>query len=317
MIIGEIKNTEQGAEEVKRFVGIAPVTILTLNPNKKELSEILDREIEEEPVYIGEVEYTNPVTGQVSNIKSVRLDFWLRNEELDITTKVSFRLIDTPFISKSGKCKVIDKYGRTAWVTAEEFKNKEVPMYASGPARIDKGYKTCMKNEEELIEFLKYYFGIADVERYKADTKEWVMIDKLDSALIQLDKTKEYFKGDVTEIKNVLKIAKANKVKVLLGTRIVDGNKYQTVFTGKFMRNSSNSTKMLERALKDAKENGRYTSTVFAIQPAKEYIEEATATFAKEEVFENPFASQEDTTDVTKITQSTEQVQSNEEKLPF
>lgn len=174
-----------------------------------------------------------------------------------------------------------------------------------------------MKNEEELIEFLKYYFGISDVERYKSETKEWVIIDKLDSALIQLDKTKDYFKGDVSEIKNVLKLAKANKVKVLLGTRIVDGNKYQDVFTSKFMRNSSNSTKMIEKALNEAKENGRYQSTVFAIQQAKEYVEEATATFTQEEVFENPFAASTPTTEVPVATQPMEPVQAEDEKLPF
>lgn len=289
MAFGEIKNTEVSVQSFTRYIGIMPVKVLAVNPNKKELTEIYGREFTEEPNYLGEVEYEHPVTKQVSKVKTVRVEFIVANEELDFKGKVSFYLTDTPWISTSGKCKVIDKYGRTAWVTAEQFQNKEIPQYANGPANISSDYTPCMRNQEELIEFLKYYFGIPEVMRY--DNGTWVEVDDTTSCEVYLEKIKDYFKGDVSEIKNAIATATANKIKVLVGIKMTNGNTYQDIYTGKFMRNNAVSTKQLEKSVKDTQTAGGYANTLFNVGEVTVWdgshpnVAEAAPTVA------NPFAS--------------------------
>lgn len=294
MAFGEIKNTEVSAQSFTRYIGIMPVKVLAVNPNKKELSEIYGREIAEEPNYLGEAEYEHPITKKVSKVKTARLEFIVGNEELDFKGKVSFYLMDTPWVSTSGKCKVIDKYGRTAWVTSEQFQNKEVPMYANGKANISQEYVTCMRNQEELIEFLKYYFGIPEVMRY--DNGTWVEVDDPSNCEVYLEKIKDYFKGDVSEIKNAIATASQNKIKVLVGVKIVNDNTYQDIYTGKFMRNNSVSTKQIEKAIKDTQSNGGYPNTLFnvgevtvwnGVHPNAQQPVAETSTF-------NPFSTKEE-----------------------
>ena len=41
---------------IKRYTGVAPVKILSSNPNKAELEKLFDTTLENEPEYIGEIE---------------------------------------------------------------------------------------------------------------------------------------------------------------------------------------------------------------------------------------------------------------------
>ena len=152
--------------EIKRYVGIAPVQIVAINPTKKELETIYNTTIEKEPEYLGGVERDG------KNIPYVRIDFIVRTNPdksngIEMTTKTSFFIRKMFMTNKDNtKVKVVDKYGRTAWVTQDEFKNKLVPQYANGPARIDNNYRALYAGEEELLAFIKNYLGINDVDEY-------------------------------------------------------------------------------------------------------------------------------------------------------
>lgn len=288
MAIGTTKDTTQGAVDFKKYIGVATVRVLAVNPTAKELSAIYGREVEKEPEYIGTAEWEHPVTGEKKMVKSIRLDFILNNEELDLTTKMSFFFQQTPFISKDGKCQVIDKFGRTAWVTSEQFKNKEIPVYSNGPARIDAGYKTAYKNEESLIKFFRKLFGVPEVDTYKSDTGTWETIADTESALMSIDSWDKIFADDLSEIKSYLNIAPDNKVKVLLGIRTKDGVEYQDVYNAEFMSNKARQIpKSLINSVEDSQRNGMYPNTYFVLTDVQEYSNALTTKSVSKE--EDPF----------------------------
>lgn len=293
MAFGQVNNTaEVFNKEVTRYVGVLPVEVIAVNPNKKQLGEIYGREPEKEPSYIGEEEYEHPITKQKLIVKTARIDFIIRNEELNFLSKVTFFLRDTPWISNTGKCKVIDKFGRTAWVTNGQFSANEIPMYSNGPARIDSKYQTSYRNEEELVKFIKYYLGIPDVDKY-IDGK-WVERENPEDSIISLDKIKDYFNGDFRELEQVIELGKFNRIKVLAGVKIKDGNTYQDVYAGDFVRNSSNNYNQLFKNIQSTQANGGYSNSIFyvgtpAITNAKPW-EGINPTNTAQDNY-NPFAS--------------------------
>lgn len=263
MAFGKIQGTAKAAgRSFPKYTGIAPVKIVAFNPTAKELSELLGREIKEELVYTGKSDYKHPVSGVESKVDSARLTFWLSNEDLGILTNVTFNLLATSFVSKSGSVKVIDEYGRTAWVTEEQFKEKVIPTYSSGPARISKEYKKCLKNQEELITFLKFYLGIPNVEAMYNGV--WNTNDNPKDCVISLDGLQDYFKGNFKEIKDILTTATDNMVKVVLGVKLTEGKTYQDVYNGTFIRNFTTKYDYAKKHVEEAQTNGRYPNTIFS-----------------------------------------------------
>jgi len=294
MAFGEIKNTGEVKEgfSSKKYVGIMPVEVIAVNPSSAKLTEIYGREMEA-PEYTGKTEYTHPVKGDVTTIKTARIDLILQNKEYDFLHRLTFFLQDTPWVSKEGKCQVIDKFGNTTWVTEEQFKKNEIPVLANGrQVTITTPYTPALRNEETLIKFLKYYFGIQDSHNYENET--WVLKQDTSRCEAKLDKIKNYFNGDFSELIELFKLASFNKIKVLLGVKLSEGKTYQDVFTSEFMRNNSNSVRNLQRAVESAHSRGGYPNTLFKyFGEAKEYTPEAT--LSSRDPFEapavNPFKS--------------------------
>ena len=63
------------ALEIKRYVGVAPIYILDVNPNKTKLSELFGRDIENEPEYINKV----TVGEDKHEVENVRFDESIMN----------------------------------------------------------------------------------------------------------------------------------------------------------------------------------------------------------------------------------------------
>ena len=146
-------STEGGS--VKRYIGVASVFVLGVNPSKSELEKLYNHTIDNEPTYVGETE----INGE--KVAQVRIDFIVKadpekyldsnNQPLDFVSKVSLFVANTYKYNKDKtKVQVRDKYGRFAWVTVEQAKNHEIPMYSNGPANLDKAYKPAYVGEEEL-----------------------------------------------------------------------------------------------------------------------------------------------------------------------
>ena len=262
---------------IKRYIGVAPVFVLAVNPNKEQLEKLYDTQLENAPEYVSEVE----VGEDKHKVPNVRLDFIVKTDAekcggVEFLTKVAFFIRkEYRYNRDQTKVQIIDKYGRTAWVTVEQAKNHEIPVYKNGPANIDKDYRPAYHGEEELTNFIKAYLNIPNVMKYVNNT--WVMVDKPEDCEARLESITDYFKGNFKELRDVISLQPNNKVKVLFGVRTTDDNKqYQAVYNQMFLKNNITDYSRLDKDLQERKAAGAYPTTEFTVGDLKEYNVEAT-----------------------------------------
>ena len=279
---------------VKRYIGVASVFVLGVNPLKEELEKFYGRTLDNAPEYLGEAEVGD------AKVPQARLDFIVKadpekyldehNQPLNFVSKVSLFIRRAYRYNKDNtKVQVIDKYGRTAWVTVEQAKAHEVPVYSNGPANIDKNYRPAYIGEEELIKFLIAYLNIPSCQRY-VDGK-WVMndADKLSDSEASLEHIEDYFKGDFSELKTIIGYQPNNKLKVLFGVRNTDDNKqYQTVYTRMFLKNGVSDYSKLDKDVKETQNSGALSTSEFDCTELHEYVVEST-NFGEGGVGDAPF----------------------------
>ena len=267
------KKTTDGGE-IKRYAGVASCFVLDVNPNAARLSELYGREIEKEPVYI------NAVESNGKNVEVIRIDFIVKADpavhKVNFTQKVSFFVRNEYRTNKPDapvrKVQVIDKYGRTAWVTKEECKAHTIPQYKDGPARLDADYRPAYTGEEELTTFIKNYLNIPNVDKYNSKTGMWSMVANPEDSEARLEHVANYFKGDISELKTVIALQPENKVKILFGVRTNDdGKMYQDAFTHMTLKNYVASFDGLRKAVDEQKSLGRYANTEFVINDFTEF----------------------------------------------
>lgn len=271
----------EASENIKRYWGVAPVKILAVNPSKAELETIFGHPIEKDPVYTG--------IREDSQVHYARIEFVVKVEEKDVNfiSKINFFIDKTLYGNKDKtKCQIIDKYGDTAWATIEEVKNKAIPQYANGPAAIDADYHAVCKGEAELTNFIRTYLCLESSRVWDSNTFTWVTNPKREEGC--LDRVKDYFDGDFSELKEVIKMVPDNKVKVLFGVRTTDDNKqYQDVYNRMFLRNNQRKLDYLRDDVAKAKAAGAYSHTEFGpngnISTIAEYVVTPTEFSAKEE----------------------------------
>ena len=272
------KGTEsKEGNAVKRYIGVAPVFVLAVNPSKSELEKLYNTQLENDPEYLSEVE----VGEDKHKVQNVRLDFIVKTDAekcggIEFTTKASFFIRNEYRYNKDQtKVQVIDKYGRTAWVTIEQAKAHEIPVYKNGPANIDKGYRPAYHGEEELTKFIKAYLGISNVMKYVNNT--WVMVDNPEDCEARLEDIAEYFKGNFKELRDVIALQPNNKVKILFGVKTTDDNKqYQAIYNQMFLKNVTTDYSKLDENLQERKAAGAYPTTEFTVCDLKEYNVEST-----------------------------------------
>ena len=264
------KQTTDGAS-VARYIGVAPVYVLGVNPTKSELEGFYNTSLDKEPEY----------TGNKDNVPFVRIDFIVKTDaprakEIDLTTKVSFFLRREKRVNRDNtKVQVIDKYGRTAWVTNEQLKAHEIPMYTNGPANLDADYRPVYNGEEKLTDFIKTYLNISNVQKYVNGA--WVMVDNPQDCEARLEHIEDYFKGNFQELKGIIAMQPNNKVKALFGVRASDGGSlYQDVYTDMFLRNNASDYSRLDKDVQERKNAGAYPNSLFTICELREYTVEAT-----------------------------------------
>lgn len=263
------------SEGKKLYVGVGSFFVKGVNLNKKELGEIFGSERDEEPKYLAE----RTIAG-VGTFPQVRIDFVVstdpeKNNGIDKTFIVPFFLTKR-FIkgSQSGKTQVIDKYGRTSWVTDEQLAAHAIPTSKNGvPLNIDSDYRPLYDGEENLTNFLKAYLNIPGVEKW-ANGKVVGLIDNPADAEARLNDSdiQKFFTGDFSVLKELLTYQPNNKVKLLLGVRTTDENRqYQAFFTEMPMKSSVSRFDKLESTLIERKENGAYQTTEFEVCELKEF----------------------------------------------
>ena len=263
---------------VKRYIGVAPVFILAVNPSKTELEKLYDTELENAPEYVGETEIGQE--GDKHNVPQVRLDFIVQTDPdksngIDMKTKVSIFLVkEVKYNRDNSKVQVINKYGETTWLPIEDAKAGRVPENLSWFEPAD--FRPAFIGEEELTGFIKAYLNIPN-KSYRKKNGEVVELKDKSEAEARLDKIQDYFKGDFSELKNVIALQPKNKVKCMFGVRTTDDNKqYQTVYTQKFLKNNITDYSKLDKELQERKNAGAYPTTEFSTCDLKEYTVEST-----------------------------------------
>ena len=180
-----------------------------------------------------------------------------------------------PAYNKDGsKVQVINKYGETTWLPIEHAKAGTVPESLSWFEPAD--FRPALIGEEELTNFIKIYLNIPN-KSYRKKNGEVVELKDKSEAEARLDKIQDYFKGDFSELRNVIALQSKNKVKCLFGIKTTDDNKmYQAVYTQKFLRNNTTDYSKLDAEVQERKQNGAYPNTEFFIGDLKEYTVEPT-----------------------------------------
>lgn len=270
MAFGKVAQSTE-AVEIKRYIGVAPVKVLAVNPDKATLEKYFNTTLENEPAY----------TGNNEGIKYARIDFLVQTDAekcgVDMITRLSFYIRDEKRYNRDKtKIQVIDEYGRTAWVTADEFKEKRIPIYSNGNvANISNNYRACRNGEEYLTNFVRTYLNIPNVMRYVNNT--WVMIENPADAECRFDNIKDWFDGKFTDIKDINTLMPENKVKVLFGVKNAEnGNQYQDFYNRMFLSNGTSRYERLQKDVTTSLQNGSYPNTEFEICAIKEYVVNAT-----------------------------------------
>ena len=270
-----------GAPEFKKYIGVASVNVLCVNPDNAKLQmygwEVPDGT--EEPKYVVTTERDGkPVTStrirllvQIQDLEDkpiVPLDFWISH--------------DVRQNADGTKGMIIDNYGRTAWGTREEIRARKIPQYANGMANISSDYRMCHRGEEELVSFIFKYLNITPLQLFSKKANGY--IDTKNPGKFAFDDWQKLCNGDVSELEGYLKLQPQNQVKVILGIKTNEDNKsYQTFLNGRFISNLSKPDQntgeytTAKNIIAKYFEGHSNSSLMFSAEPVKEWSQTATS----------------------------------------
>jgi hypothetical protein len=195
------------------YTGIAPVSVVAVNPSLDELSD-LGINLRNEPEYkvtLNEEDYN-------------KLVFWLKSDVpgLSFTTRFEILMQSKHRASKDGsKFMWANNIGQTTW-------SADVPAYDWWKNK-DKTRKAYV-GEDTLINFAKAWANVANGGEVSFDTIDAIA------------------EGDVRELQEYVKVLSANKLRVLVGVK--DG-KYQAVYNRHFGRLKPMRDDMFIKALNE------------------------------------------------------------------
>lgn len=274
------------SQSYKRYIGIAPMFIKAVNPNKTEHEEIFSTTLNEDPVYVTEQQDNEGTVYKNARISVVfKPDEKTIGFEMPYVTMALFIQNRPRYNSDKTKVQIIDKYGRTSWATVEEVKNHKIPYGKNGqPLNIDSDYRPAFVGEEDLTNFVKTYLCIPEISFWNPTTRTWGVNEKVkpEECECRFDNLKNIFNGDFSEIQEALSFQPTNKVKVMLGVRsdAQSGRLYQSVYTKRFVRANSNNYSALEKEINNmitnAEQSGYTLNTEYSIEPVHEYVIEPT-----------------------------------------
>lgn len=286
-------NASKEAQEFKRFIGVCPVFVKAVNPNKAEHEKLFNTTLEEAPVYVQDKEDSDG-----NSYKNVRISVVLQPD----TEKIGFDmpLVTMPLFitnqkqhgANSGKYQVVDKYGRFAWATEAEISAKEIPTYSNGKkADISNDYRIAYVGEEDLTNFIRVFLCIPSITKW--DNNEKCMVPNTDvkpeecECRLDIETFEKFFKGDFSDIKDILGFQPTNKIKVCLGVRTdANGKLFQSVYTKKFISNAATNYSSLDKALQAdiayATTHNKALNTEYSAKAVHEYSVTPTTFTASE-----------------------------------
>ena len=296
MAFGKARETKEFQREY--FKGVAALNILAVNPTRAEQNQILKSETSTEPINYVDTAVVKDAKGGEIEVPRVRITFITRtdpkiacNNGIETTQFVSIFLTKGYLYShKDGvdKIQVIDRFGRTAWATAEDLKEHKIPMNTirkgpdagkKTPASLDKVYHPAYLGEAELIDHLRKFMNFPRPDVWDNDKRRYVM--KTDAAelkdcesVLEPEDFEKIFKGDVSVIRDAIMGAPLNAYKLMFGVRIKnDGTLQQAVYTRLPVNLAVTNYKDFETALlEDAAANPpRHPDTSYKAGPLEKY----------------------------------------------
>lgn len=285
LTIGKTQESTEAQEGFKRYIGYANSYVVAVNPSKAELEKIYGRELEKEPEYVGEDEQG----------KYVRIDFIVKTDPneganpkknipghgIEIINHAMITLRPAPATNQDGdQVLVFDRYGNYGRMLKADAEAHKKPVSVNGKdLRVDTDYKIACVGQDLLLHFLKTYLGMGCGFDYKNGV--WVKKDNAADDEFVLEKIKNYFTGDVSEIREAIALQPNNKIKLLYGVRTTDeGKEYQSIcMRDKFiLRSNANETTIakMDADLQDAYNRGSFSNITYKVQPLAEYEVEPT-----------------------------------------
>jgi hypothetical protein len=261
----------------KLYIGVAPVFIVGVNPNKAEYEKLFNRTLDDAPVYIGEGE-VGPEGDRVK-VPQIRIDFIVKTDAekcgVELTDRITFFLSKAMNFNRDrSKVEVINKYGESTYLPIACVEGTE-PIPDNMKWYDTSGMRPTYIGEADLTAFIKAFLNIPSKSYRKGN--EVVFIKNLADAEAKLDKIESYFRGDISELKSVINLQPNNRVKTMFGVRTTDdNNQYQAVYTKKFLKNMVNDYSKLDEDLQARKNAGAYPTVEFLAEPIKEYTVEST-----------------------------------------
>ena len=250
----------------KRYIGIAPVVVTAVNPNKTELEKLYERPVNTDPQYQFE---TN--TGKLTRIEfHVKTSPNYMDGKFSTSGRVSFLASMDIDKSRDGlKVHVIDDYGETAWVTKEQYQAGEKPV----TSRIVGKYRPCHKGEADLVAFIRAWLNVAESTTYNRDTRTWIpkSAEELENCKIILN-WEEICKENLTELKELVNTYPDHALKVCFGVRTADNNKHYTeVYNHAFLKSNSTNYAHIEKSINNSKQSGAFANTEFSTMELHEW----------------------------------------------
>lgn len=202
------------------YIGLIPYNVICVNPSREELMKILNTENISETSYVTD--------------GKARLDFWLRNDELNVINKLSIWLEAKERISGNGNTLFINEKNQTTW-------GESLDAIAAKPNMNWFDVSTarpCGVGEDILYNFV--------VTLINAETKD---------GGIRLDNYNAIFEGNIEELTKLINHYSDRQIKLLTGVK--DGR--SRIYSRYFVKAETNSIKGLMNALEGSPFDAHYT----------------------------------------------------------
>lgn len=250
----------------KNYVGLASTHILAINPDKKTLDNLMGYESKKEPEYVGEDD-----RGKYAIISFILRTDAEKNNGIEITTRSNITLRPEPAYSKDkSTVQVIDQFGNFGWIDTETAK---AGQKVEGK-KLDK-YRMACVGECAVVDIIKKYLNVPDAYNYIEGTWVKKSEEEAKKGLFGLDKLKEYFKGDFSDLQDALALQPNNTIKVLFGVREKDGSMYQDTLLREGMVLHANVTSKgivrLTKELQNTYDRGSFQNRIFKVQELQEF----------------------------------------------
>lgn len=219
-----VKGQQRQETERKLYAGFAEVRVVAINPNRKQLNELLGKEDSNEDK---EIDYVD----EYQDVPRVRIAVWLQDSQKRLYVH-SFNILNKERTNKEGnKYQFINSVQSTSWADEEanlqtwftNFTDKEKNALGA------KTYRKALIGEEELASLIRAWLGRLNFNKEDTD----VTVD-----------TAPLFKGNFKELQSQIGGDFDTSFVVLLGVRTVEPKEgeegetkqYQAVYGKSFLQ---------------------------------------------------------------------------------